>query len=75
MAARFFKPRVPTIFSARVPAGQHLGVLGVVKLGDEASQRATTTPVGPREERRRQVRLAGAGQAASPAWLNGTQHR
>ena len=46
--AQFFSSRVPSIFSARVPSGPHLGLLGVTKLGDNPSQSALSPPASRR---------------------------
>jgi hypothetical protein len=46
--ARFFRPRGHGLVAARPARGPHLGLLGVVKLGDKPTQNAApSTPYAP----------------------------
>jgi hypothetical protein len=54
--ARFFRPRGPALVAARASRGPHLGLLGVVRLGDKPPQALPAPaqnlrPLRPRLER------------------------
>jgi hypothetical protein len=64
--SRIFRPRNGAVRSFPVPKGPSMGVLGLARLGDKASQEATRPELGPREVRRRQLRSSGTGVEVTP---------